>query len=102
MLMTYSLLRILRNLLYADDTALVVTSETCEDVLYNASIFFTALSIWFADNPLTLNSSKTNSVLFGTANTVNTFPQTLEFNNHKVARVNVVKYLGIYIDCCLS
>ena len=47
-----------------------------EDVLHKASIFFTAFSNWFADNRRALNSSKTNFVIFGAANIVNTFPQT--------------------------
>ena len=89
-------------MLYADDTALVVTGEMHEDVLHNDSVFVTAFSTWFADNRLALNSSKTNFVIFDAANIDHIFPQTLKFNIHKVARVNVVKYLGIYIDRCLS
>ena len=77
-------------MLNADDTALVVTGKTRENVLHNASIFFIAFTTWFADNRLALNSSKTNFVTFGAVNNVDTFSPTLEFNNHKVARVNVV------------
>ena len=67
--------------LYADDIALVVTGKMREDVLRNASKFFTAFSIWFAYNCLALNSSKTNFVIFGAAIIVNISSNT-EFNNH--------------------
>ena len=55
------------------------------------------LYIWFCENKLRLNISKTKCMVL-TRNNVNRDDCVLKIKNDVIQRVNVIKYLGIMID----
>ena len=58
------------------------------------------LNCWFAVNKLSLNLSKTNYMFFTKQNV----PKNIEvfIHNHKIERVFLTKFLGVFIDCNLN
>ncbi len=87
--------------LYADDTAIAVSENNLNLLIQNACAVFSLYSIWFADNLLALNASKTNYVVFGASNIQKQFPNNILFHTHNVTKTNTVRYLGLYIDSTL-
>ena len=85
--------------LYADDTAIISTGKSPEEVSVKLQSDLDRLYIWFARNKLSVNCLKTHSMLF-TSN-------RSKFKNDKLylelAGVNIcqtteVKYLGLHLD----
>ena len=101
---------------YADDTAVVFSGNSWEDVRNRAENGLTKISQWLSMNILTLNAAKTNFICFSLK--TSTQPeQDLKVKIHNaestecrndgcacpaIKRVNSVKYLGITIDQTLS
>lgn len=54
---------------YADDTALVFSGKSRDEVYEHAQSGFNVVSNWLHNNLLTLNSHKTNYMLFTMRNT---------------------------------
>ena len=90
--------------LYADDTVLVVFGKILDVILKAATELFALYSIWFSDNGLAINASKSNYLVFCVKNdfTFTLFPDVLQFDLHSLTKVDVDKYLGIYIDRWLN
>ena len=61
---------------------------------------------WFNDNDLKLNESKSNLVLFGSKQKLNSLSLTAQFqvfiNNHLLKPINSVNFLGVTLDKHLS
>jgi len=84
---------------YADDTSLLYTAETREQVEENFAYDFNILQPWFTKNQLHLNKEKCKTVIFAykSLNWMNEF--NLKTNNGDVIeRVESIKYLGLIID----
>lgn len=99
---------------YADDTAIVFTGKSWDDVKFKAEAGLSLVSEWLSTNSLTLNVSKTNFMTFTMYN--NTQPDSdftikIHVCNRddplicpcpKINKVKSTKYLGIMIDQRLS
>jgi hypothetical protein len=83
--------------LYADDTAIVVSAESVITLLNLSQHYFTLFSNWFAANKLSLNDSKTHFVIFGLSKNIHDC-DSIVFDRHTVKRVHELRYLGIVID----
>ena len=90
-------------LLYADDSALLVSWLTPESISQKLSQELKSCHDWLVDNKLSLHIGKTESILFSTKKKNNQSDNFQVFcNGTPVKRVNFVKYLGLTIDSTLS
>ena len=96
---------------FADDTALLFSARSWEDVYEHAQLGFNTVSNWLRDNLLTLNATKTNYIAFCMKNIGSnqplpntivahscTHPLTRSCNCQPLNKAENVKYLGITID----
>lgn len=85
--------------LFADDTSISVHNDNI-NVLKNMAIdIFQKIYCWCVCNKMTINTDKTNFVLFHTKNKpVPKNFQLLETDAMPIARVNSIKYLGVVLD----
>lgn len=51
--------------LYADDTNVIVTGSSMEELLENCHVAFNELNIWFFHNKINLNYEKTKLIILG-------------------------------------
>jgi hypothetical protein len=89
--------------LYADDSALIFSGKDSRSVAEFLSEEMESCHKWLVDNRLSLHLGKTECVLFGTKRRlrrVGDFQVTC--NGINIKRVTSVKYLGIYLEDCLS
>lgn len=101
---------------YADDTALVFSGKSKDEVYQNAQNGFNVVSNWLNNNILTLNSNKTNYMLFSMRNS-NKSTTNLNIYAHKcntsasaatacacptLVKTDNTKYLGVTIDSHLN
>lgn len=101
-----------RILSFADDTALLFSGNSWEDVFQSTQSGFNRVNLWLKQNLLTLNASKTKYIAF--AHKLNLLPPiTFSVIAHScttttpcvcptIERTNVIKYLGVYMDQTLS
>jgi hypothetical protein len=91
----------LQLVVFADDTNAVMSADCITKLNQAINRALTAFSVWFSVNNLTLNSSKTKSILFKT-NPRCSDSLLLEMNGKVVETVEVVKFLGVLIDSNLN
>ena len=88
--------------LYADDTALVVSGDTEEEIVNSLTFDLNACSEWLTDHRLSLNVSKTKLMFFGTqARTNVVVSEDLVFHGGTIDKVDEYKYLGMMLDARL-
>ena len=90
-------------LLYADDSALLISDKNRQYVADKLSKELESCRKWLVDNKLSLHLGKTEYVLFDSKNQlkkVNTFSVTCDGNQIKPS--NSAKYIGITLDESLS
>ena len=85
--------------LFADDTSLLSYGLNLNDVIIQAKELFDKLYHWCVANKLSINSDKTNFVLFHMKNkpVPNDF-DSIQTNHMMIRRVKIVNYLGLVID----
>lgn len=97
---------------YADDTVIVVEGVSWEEVLRKSELVMFRVSTWLCSNLLSLNTDKTKYLAFGLyCSSVPNLPaikiHSINCDIHtanvcncqtKIDRVEVVKYLGIFVD----
>ena len=86
----------MKCVIYADDTFIIISARTKDELLALATCYLTLYSKWFAINKLCLNDSKTHFFVFGPVGNDNI--DTIIFDDNTVKRVNEIPYLGIIID----
>ena len=89
--------------LYADDSTLIASGDTPEQLAQFLSDELSNCRDWMTDNRLSLHLGKTECMLFGTKRrlkSVNNFK--IQCGDVTVDRVNTVKYLGYMLDGNLS
>ena len=86
--------------LFADDTNLLCCGDNLEKLLDTVEKELNSMKIWFDENKLTLNLSKTKCIIFGNRPT-NT-EKKLMINGIELERVSEIKFLGVLIDNKLS
>ena len=90
-------------LLYADDSAILVTGKNKESIENMLSSELDRVSDWLICNKLSLHLGKTESILFGSKVKVKSLPGlSVKCKGHYIQPKESVKYLGATIDQSLS
>lgn len=92
--------QIVETILFADDTNLLCCGENLEKLLETMEKEVSRMKIWFDENKLTLNLSKTKFIIFG--NRLADTNKKLMINGIELERVSEIKFLGVVIDSKLS
>lgn len=92
--------QIVETILFADDTNLLCCGENLEKLLETMEEEVSRMKIWFDENKLTLNLSKTKFIIFG--NRLADTNKKLMINGIELERVSEIKFLGVVIDSKLS
>ena len=110
-LMTCRLLALQRTkvAMYADDTSISYSSKSVSDLCNAINLDLQNLSSWLQGNKLSLNVSKTQSMILGTVpnlrrldcNDSNSFP-LFQMNVDEIESTGNIKYLGVQIDPSLN
>ena len=89
--------------LYADDTALYYANSSYIDLMLTMCDEIGAVTEWLNLNKLTLNTRKTNFMIFGTKTRLEQEgDMSIYINGDVIEKVSVFKYLGVMLDECLS
>ncbi|PIK46418.1 hypothetical protein BSL78_16704 [Apostichopus japonicus] len=90
-------------ILYADDTAVIYSSEKISEIQQVLSTDLILIGKWLVKNKLTLNVKKTKSMLFGTPTMMKRAdPLILHYDSHDIEQVHVFRYLGVLLDSTLT
>ncbi|KAF2357569.1 Reverse transcriptase domain [Trinorchestia longiramus] len=84
--------------MYADDVQIAMTSAPIKlsQTKSNAEILLKHVKLWYDQNGLKLNASKTQCIIFGSKNTIKKLPNlTLLLGNDIIEPVGKVKNLGV-------
>ncbi len=85
--------------LYADDTAIVCTGTSQDEVMCKLGSELTLASTWLKDNKLSLNLLKTKVMFFGTNHKLNMITSNeMQFEDKPLEIVDNYKYLGVMLD----
>ena len=83
---------------FADDTNLLITGKSLKSIKKRANIDLKLLYNWLKANKISLNSSKTEAILFRHPNKAINYDLKLKIDGKKIYLNNTVKYLGVYLD----
>ena len=90
-------------LLYADDSAILVSGKNISQVEQALSEDLFSVSQWLVDNKLSLHLGKTESILFGSKRKLHSESNLkIKCNETSISSTSSVKYLGVTIDQFLS
>jgi Reverse transcriptase (RNA-dependent DNA polymerase) len=89
---------ILRLILFADDTTLFHSDKDFDRLISVTNIELEKLAEWFKANKLSLNTKKTNFIIFGHKQQPDIAKYKLMLDGNCLERVKSAKFLGIYID----
>ena len=90
-------------LLYADDSALLVSGKDITKIEKELGSELEAVSDWLSDNKLSLHLGKTESILFGSKRKINKAPKlNISCKGNVIQAQKSVKYLGSEIEQDLS
>ena len=90
-------------LLYADDSALIVSGNNILEIENILSRELKSVSEWLVDNKLSLHLGKTESILFGSKRNLKKCNKlNVQCNDEVIAPQQCVKYLGANLDQELS
>ena len=87
---------LLTFVLFADDTNIFVKGKNLCEIINMLNTELSKLSDWFSANQLSLNVTKTNCILFDNSRGHSNIQVMLD--GIKIKQVQVIKFLGIYID----
>ena len=89
--------------LYADDTALYFSANDPAEMKKVLNDELENVSKWFILNKLTLNTKKTKYMIFGSVKKVQKIGDIgVSIGGDSLEKVNVFKYLGMWLDSTLS
>ncbi len=88
--------------LFADDTTITGSSRNLLDLQNIFNVELNLLHNWLVSNKLTINTSKTNYILFTPKNKVIAFTPFICVQDNEISQVTSIKFLGIIIDNKLS
>lgn len=93
------------NLLsYADDTSIYASDKDLPRLFTHINTELDKLNHWFRANKLSLNTNKSNYIIFSPSNKPKFDQYTIKIDNHEIDRignnqaVDSFKFLGIYLD----
>lgn len=84
--------------LYADDTCLFYFGHSIDVVIEEAQKDLHLLNVWFQCNLLTINTSKTNYIIFKAKNKKIHDHKPLNIDGMIINKTNTEKYLGLLLD----
>lgn len=87
---------------YADDTSLLVSADNTANLVSAANDALVQLCNYFSDNGLHLNISKTVMVDFTVSHSKTNASYLVRTNRKSIAQSGSTKFLGLYIDRCLT
>ena len=88
-----------KSILFADDTTIYCTNKNVRVLTDSIKSDLAILVDWFHANKLSLNLNKTNFIFFQPKGTKkDNINVSLKVNDSTISRVDVVKFLGVYID----
>ena len=85
-------------LLFSDNTSIFLSHTDQEYLTTSLNEELKKLNIWMKTNKLSVNINKTNYVIFNSKQKTTKINLPVLFDDKPLKRVNVVKFLGIYID----
>jgi hypothetical protein len=85
-------------LLFADDTSILLSYTDQEYLTTTLNAELKKLNIWMKTYKLSVNINKTIYVIFSSKQKTTKINLPVLFDDNPLKRVNVVKFLGIYID----
>ncbi len=89
--------------LYADDTAITIRATNNEELHTRLQQKLNATARWMKRNLLTVNTTKTKLMFFGTNHTLsNIDPPNIVSNKEGIEIVDTYKYLGVMLDSKLT
>ena len=91
---------LLKPIVFADDTNLFYSGKDIDELCSVVSIELDKLCIWFQVNKLSLNTSKTNFMIFTNRSCDDTYSVCM--NGLNLLRVFVTKFLGVHMDSKLD
>ena len=82
---------------FADDTTVYMSGSNLEQLCTEINIELQKLSMWLRAKRLSLNTNKTNYMLFTHANVSNR-PISINMEGVQINRTDTVKFLGVHLD----
>jgi len=89
-------------ILFADDTSLFLKGDNIDSMVYTFNSQLKHLLSWLRANELSLNLSKTYSVLFSLSPHVRSLTVDIRIENTPIERIHATRFLGVIIDDQLS
>ena len=87
---------------YADDTKLIASNKSAKILTRNLNYDLKILSKWMRTNKISLNTKKTELIIFRSKQKVIKYDIKIKLNGKRLIPTNCIKYLGLYIDCHLD
>ena len=84
--------------IFADDTNLFISDHNLDRAIQTFNNELLVLQNWFLANKLSLNLSKTQSMLFTFSSLARSVPLQISINGSPINQVSNTKFLGLYID----
>ena len=84
-------------IVYADDTSVLISNNSCEELNRNFNKVLYNTIKWFQVNQLVLNMEKIKVVKF-TPENLSYSPLHMTFAEHLPVETNVIKFLGLQMD----
>ena len=85
--------------IFADDTSVFLSNTCINQLLIQSEHTIMQLMNWFEANKLTLNTSKTNFIIFrNSQKTLLNLPDKININGNEIYKTDKIKYLGVFID----
>ena len=87
---------------FADDTNLLVVGKSLQDIQKQINLDLRYLCKWLKANKISLNTSKTELILFKDPRKKCTHELKIKIDGKRLIPSKSVKYLGVFIDCNFS
>ena len=82
--------------MYADDSVLTIANKNYCELQSNITTELNKIDMWFNNNQLSINSSKTKFMIFASKKRHKNLNVVL--NQQTLEQVKTIKYLGVYLD----
>lgn len=92
--------KILRFILFADDTNIFASGNDLQQLCQIVTLELKHVNMWFKQNKLSLNLSKSKMMIFGNSNTE--AQEAIQIEGVVIERVHEIKFLGVIIDDRIS
>ena len=85
--------------IFADDTNIFLKCKDIKEITEIGSQLMTQLQKWFKANKLTLNSEKSNFIVFRSKRRKQeNIPEQIKYEDTNISRCKSIKYLGVILD----